>query len=163
MAKSPSKSPSKAPNKKPKQGSFHIEQEVFLGVPPRKAWDALLDVQGWWVHHFNDSRPTMNLEPVPGGRFMETGKDCDVLWGTVMHVKKPELIRIWGPLGMARLPVHSVYDFALAPAKGGTMLTLTHRASGLLDPSWHKAHEKGWQEMWPKLKALAERGERLRD
>ncbi len=34
------------------EGSFRIEQEVELAVPRERAWAALLDVGGWWCHHF---------------------------------------------------------------------------------------------------------------
>lgn len=146
----------------PRVGSFHIEQSMRVAAPIERAWASLIDVAGWWTHHFAPERPRMELEPVVGGKFFERwGEGCGALWGTVMHVEPPRLLRLHGPLGMGRLPCASVYEFHLEPAGGsGTRVRLVHRAHGLLDPAWKRAHEKGWSEMWPHLAALAERGVR---
>lgn len=144
-------------------GSFHIEQTFDLDASIDRSWAALIDVGGWWTHHFAPDRPEMVLEPAAGGRFLERwGKGSGALWGTVMHVEPPKLLRLHGPLGMGRLPCASVYEFHLEAGKGGrgTRIRLVHRAHGLLDPAWKRAHESGWREMWPHFRALAESGVR---
>ncbi|MGD9688971.1 MAG: SRPBCC domain-containing protein [Phycisphaerales bacterium] len=145
------------------QGSFHIEQEVTLRVPLERAWAGLLDVAGWWCCHFADRGARVVLEPFPGGRFFEESPEGPrALFGTVVYIKAPEIIRLHGPLGMGRLPVTSTYDWSLEPMgdPGATRLKLSHRAFGLLDPEWQQSHEEGWKSLWVRLAALVERGER---
>lgn len=145
------------------EGSFTIEQDVDLNVPLEKAWESLIDVSGWWCHYFADTRPRMTLEPRIGGKFMEDwgdGQGC--LWGTVTYVKRPEILRLSGPLGMDT-PVNSVFEFRLAEKKGRTRLSLTHRAIGLIDRKWAKSHKNGWKELWKHLRRLAEEGVRFEE
>lgn len=169
------------------EGSFHIEQEVEFNSARQKVWAALLDVQGWWSHHYGDSTVRMMLEPWVGGRFWQDWgaregvagaehgspaqgsrqaaareRETGVLFGTVTEIKPPERIRLMGQLGMVRLPVTSVYTWELSEKDGGrrTVLKLTHRAIGLIDETWHKSHEDGWGELWGHLRRLVEEGRR---
>lgn len=151
-----------APAGKAVEGSFHIEQEVEIAAPRERVWTSMLDVQGWWGHCFGARETRLRLEAFPGGRFYEDSPDSQALFGVVTYIKAPEVLRLNGPLGMSRLPVTSVYEWKLEERGKGTTLLLMHRAVGLLDPAWHEAHEKGWRELWVHLKALAERGTRLR-
>lgn len=142
------------------EGSFHIEQEVALEVPRERAWEALIDVGGWWCHHFAKESPRLRLDARPGGRFREEWGDGEgALWGTVVFIRRPEVLRLSGPLGM-HTPVSSVYEFGLREKGAGTVLTLSHRCIGLIDSGWKAAHEEGWRELWTHLKALAEMGRR---
>lgn len=142
------------------EGSFRIEQEVELAVPRERAWAALLDVGGWWCHHFAERSPDLRLEPRLGGRFYEAwGEGEGALWGTVIFIRSPEVLRLSGPLGM-NTAVNSVYEFGLGTKGKGTVLTLKHQAIGFLDSKWKKAHKEGWQELWKHLKEFAEKGKR---
>lgn len=145
------------------EGSFHIEQEILIRAPRQKVWSSVLDVQGWWSHHFAEKSARMILEPFPGGRFYEDSPEgVKALFGIVTYLKAPEVIRFSGPLGMNRLPLNSVYEFRLDPSgDSGTTLKLSHRAHGLLDPEWEKSHTEGWQELWTHLKAFIEEGKRV--
>lgn len=145
------------------EGSFVIEQDLDLEIPVEKAWEALVDVSGWWCHYFADTQPRLTLEPRLGGRFFEDwGDGQGALFGTVTYVKKPEILRLSGPLGMDT-PVNSVYEFRLTEKKGRTRLTLTHRATGLMDRKWAKSHKNGWKELWKHLRRFAEEGVRFEE
>jgi len=144
----------------PAVGEFVITQEVEINAPRQRAFEALLDVDGWWTHYYGDTKPKLVLEPFPGGRFYQTGNGEDAFFGAVQHLRRPDLLRLIGPLGMGKLPVTSVYEFRLEDRADRTLLKLTHRAFGVLDPEWKAAHEKGWGELWPLLKGLAETGKR---
>lgn len=146
---------------KPAVGEFHIEQEVVFEAPLQKVWDSLLDVDGWWSHKFSKKqKPTLVLEPFAGGRFFEKSAELEAYFGTVALIKPRETLLLIGPLGMGNLPVSSVYSYTLEERGRSTVLKLSHRAYGVLDPKWHEAHEKGWKELWTHLKALAESGKR---
>jgi len=144
----------------PEFGSFHIEQELELAAPRERVFAALLDVDGWWCHHFSKRKGRQVLEPFCGGRFYEQSPECEALFGIVTFIGKPETLRLEGPLGMGRLPVTSVYEFVLEERGAGTVLKLSHRCVGLLDPAWKEAHERGWRELWAHLKGLVESGTR---
>ncbi|MBL8757753.1 MAG: SRPBCC domain-containing protein [Phycisphaerae bacterium] len=143
-------------------GQFSIEQEVRIAAPREAAWRGLLDVGAWWCHHFAKAGPRMVLEPFPGGRFYEDSADgTRALFGTVTFIRAPEVIRLAGPLGMSTLPVVSVYEWALAEdGPGASVLRLSHHARGLIRTDWREAHDRGWQTLWVRLRALVERGER---
>ena len=145
----------------PEFGSFHIEQEIELPAPRERVFEALLDVNGWWCHRFADVQSTLTLEAIPGGRFFEQGTVHRALFGVVTYIKAPEVLRLEGPLGMNRLPVTSVYEYALEAKGGTTLLKLSHRCLGLLDPKWKESHEAGWQQLWVHLRALVETGKRI--
>lgn len=149
--------------KEPELGSFCIVQQLEFAAPPTRVFAALLDVNGWWSHRtFHDSAgSTVLLEPHAGGRFYESGPAGEAQYGAVQEIAAPRLLRLVGPLGMGRLPVMSVYEYSLEPRGAGTMLTLTHRAHGFLDPAWKQAHENGWRELWKHLRALVENSVRF--
>jgi DNA-binding transcriptional ArsR family regulator len=142
----------------PTVGEFHIEQEVVLGVKQERAWRAVLEVDGWWCHYHAKKKPKIVLEPHAGGRFFETGPEGETLFANVQSVKAPEHLRLIGPMGMGRLPVLGVIDINLESRGESTLLKLSHRAYGVLDPEWKESHERGWGKLWPHLKDLAERG-----
>src|SRR5262245_54382337 len=138
--------------RKPVSSSFEIEQEIVIDAPRERVWDALLDVGGWWCHHETAARAGIVLEPRIGGRFYERfGGEDGALWGTVVWIKRPEVLRLSGPLGMD-LPVSNVYEYELAERGASTVLRLTHRCVGLLDPNAVKAFEGGWKALWVHLK-----------
>lgn len=138
--------------------AFESEQEIAINAPRDRVFDALInDVSHWWAYRFHENS-TVRLEPWPGGRFYEdSGANDGALWGTVTYVKRPEIIRLHGCLGMLDRPVVSVYSYELVDANGSTVLKLRHRCIGDLDPKWAKAHGDGWGELLGKfLKAWVE-------
>lgn len=154
--------PPRSPAITPRAGSFHIEQEVLLKAPLAKAWKSLLDVDSWWCHHYRPGSRLI-LEPKAAGRFAEIGpKGFEALFGTVTFIEPRRLVRLNGPLGMHTLPVNSVYSYELTEVTGGTLLKLSHRAVGLLDPGWARSHKSGWQELWGHLTAFVETGKRYK-
>ncbi len=144
---------------KPEVGEFLIAQQLELAVPRETAFAALLDVDGWWCHCYARSgKPKLTLEPFAGGRFYESSDEGEAFFGHVTYIKPSSHLRLSGPLGMGSLPVMSVYEFELEERAAKTLLKLTHRAYGLLDPAWRQAHEEGWKQLWTSLKKLAEEG-----
>lgn len=142
--------------------SFHIEQEAAIDAPRDRVFRAITQEIGmWWCHHLSKGKSNLRLEPKVGGRFYETFGDGDegALWGTVTFLKAPEILRLTGPLGMTG-PVNSYYEYTLleANAGAGTILRLSHRVIGVLDPKWPQAHEDGWRMLWEHLKSWVEQG-----
>ena len=144
------------------QDAFQIEQNVMIAAPRGRVWDALArEVNNWWSHRFQESGSVVRIEPEIGGRFFEDFHNGDAaLWGTVTYVKRPEILRLSGPLGMVGA-VMSTYTFQLTEQDDATRLTLSHHVAGLLDSDWQSAHESGWKELWARLRAWVEDGKRF--
>lgn len=142
------------------EGSFTIEQEVLINAPREKVFDALCDVSGWWRHTFKEGPAEMVFEPVVGGRFMQTwGDDEGALFGTVVHINRPEMIRMSGQLG-TNLPASNLYQYELEEKDGGTLLKLTHRVAGMINTDYHDNYIAGWGLLWESLRAFVEEGKR---
>ena len=99
----------------------------------------------------------MTLERRPGGRwFRDLGSDSGHLWGFVQSIKPPTLLEITGPLMMS-YPVSGHVAFRLAQIAGGTLLTLRHRAFGMIDPNHREGVNKGWAQILDKIKVGSEK------
>lgn len=64
--------------------------------------------------------------------------------GNVYYVNAPEEIRLHGHLGMQGA-VNSAYTYRLLEKEGGTLLQLSHTASGVIQDQWEEEHSKGWE------------------
>lgn len=117
---------------------FRIAQEVVIDAPREKVWEALTsEIDHWWskrLHH-TIGASTLSLEPRVGGSSIERwGDDEGAIWGTVIFIRKPEMLRLNGPLGMIEAPVMSVYSYELQNHGDGTLLKLMHHACGPIKP-----------------------------
>lgn len=143
--------------------SFQIEQEISIGAPRERVYDALTQRIGdWWAYRLGeDKNSPLLLEPKIGGAFYEDfGNGQGALWGTVTYLKKPEEIRLQGLLGMHGA-VNSSYKYVLEDKGFSTMLKLSHHAVGLIEPGWEEGHRKGWGELLGVfLKEFVETGKR---
>jgi hypothetical protein len=145
----------------PASDAFRLDQEVEILAPRETVWASLLDVEAWWCHRVVGKGSTLVLEPRVGGRFFERwGEDEGALWGVVTFLKRPEVLRLCGPLGMSGA-AQSVYEYRLEPRGPRTTLRLTHRCSGEMEPGTREDYDGGWRQLWTHLKAHAETGKRL--
>jgi DNA-binding transcriptional ArsR family regulator/uncharacterized protein YndB with AHSA1/START domain len=131
-----------------KLSEFRIEQEIFIDAPRAEVFKALTDnVEDWWEFRIAPKGVTshLSLEPVPGGQFIEKWDENDgAIWGNVYFVNAPEEIRLFGHLGMQGA-VNSAYTYRLLEKEGGTLLQLSHTASGVILEQWEQEHSKGWE------------------
>lgn len=99
----------------------------------------------------------MVLEEWPGGRwFRDLGNGQGHLWGFVQVIKPPTLLEIAGPMMMS-YPVAGHLQMRCAPIAGGTLLTLRHRAFGLIDDNHRQGVVTGWKKILEDIKAHAEK------
>ena len=128
--------------------SFQIEQEIFIDGTREQVFKALTEkVEDWWEFRLAPKHLTsqFTFEPIPGGHFMERwGENSGALWGTVYYVNAPEEIRVYGHLGMQGA-VNSAYTYKLIEKDGGTLLQLSHTASGIIKENWEQDHKQGWE------------------
>lgn len=127
---------------------FQIEQEIFIEGTREEVFDALTKkVEDWWEFRLapKQVQSHFTFDPAPGGQFMERwGENSGAVWGTVYFVNAPEEIRVQGHLGMQGA-VNSAYTYRLLEKDGGTLLQLSHTASGVIRENWEEDHRNGWE------------------
>ena len=97
------------------------------------------------------------LEEWPGGRwFRDLGNSQGHLWGFVQVIKPPTLLEITGPMFMS-YPVAGHLQVRCAQIAGGTLVTLQHRAMGMLDPKHREGVKDGWRKILENIKEAAEK------
>lgn len=127
---------------------FRIEQEVFIGAPREQVFQALTERAGdWWEFRIAPKGvpSKFTFDPVPGGQFIEKWRENEgAVWGNVYFINAPEEIRLYGHLGMQGA-VNSSYTYRLIEKDGGTLLQLSHHASGIIQENWEQEHSEGWK------------------
>ncbi len=94
----------------------------------------------------------LQIEEWPGGRwFRDLGNGVGHLWGHVQVLKPPTLIELSGPMFMS-YPAMNHVEVRLAEVSGGTLVTLHHRAIGLISEDHAKGVSHGWQHMLDSVK-----------
>ena len=143
--------------------TLDMRLETQLSATPERVFEALTEQIGlWWgAPYLRDktSATDVLLEARPGGRLLEVwGENEGAVWGEVTRIKAPEVLELTGRMGMTG-PVYAVVAFTLTPAKGGTLLTLTHQAVGDVDAETETGYQAGWADLIAdRLKALVEDG-----
>lgn len=127
---------------------FRIEQEVFINGSREDVFKALTEnVEDWWEFRIAPKgvKSIFTFDPIPGGQFIEKwGENEGAIWGNVYYVNAPEELRLIGHLGMQGA-VHSAYTYRLLEQDGGTLLQLSHSATGVIQEYWEENHTKGWE------------------
>jgi DNA-binding transcriptional ArsR family regulator/uncharacterized protein YndB with AHSA1/START domain len=127
---------------------FRIEQEVYIDAPREQVFQALTKQAGdWWEFRLAPKGvpSKFTFDPVPGGQFIEKWRENEgAVWGNVYYVNAPEEIRLHGHLGMQGA-VNSSYTYRLMEKDGGTLLQLSHNASGIIQENWEQDHSEGWK------------------
>jgi uncharacterized protein YndB with AHSA1/START domain len=97
------------------------------------------------------------LEEWPGGRwFRDLGNSQGHLWGFVQVIKPPTLLEITGPMMMS-YPVAGHLQVRCAQIAGGTLVTLHHRAVGMIDPKHREGLREGWGKILESIKEASEK------
>ena len=97
----------------------------------------------------------MKLEAWPGGRwYRDLGDNAGHFWGQVQVIKPPKLLEICGPMFMS-YPAASHVKYVLATNGTDTLLTLTHRAFGLMAPEHIAGVKMGWPSQLERIRASA--------
>lgn len=141
-----------------------IEQEIRINTPVEKAFEALLDVDGWWSHRYAQIPDSLRLEAKVGGRFWETrdGSEANgVLWGTITSIKPNDHITIQGSIGMPGAVLGTVTICTNPQDDGTTQVTLSHQFMGDVPEGYLIGFTEGWEYNLQAIQNLAEKGERV--
>jgi uncharacterized protein YndB with AHSA1/START domain len=149
-----------------RMSSFQLAQEVTIGASRRRVWRALTrEIDSWWRFRQGGDESTITLDPSLGGQFAERwGEEAGAVWGVVLFVEPPRVIRLSGPLGMHTAD-SNLYSFELEEKSASeTVVKITHHAVGYLDPKWEASYGEGWNTLLGTyLKSYAETDATWRD
>jgi uncharacterized protein YndB with AHSA1/START domain len=141
--------------------SFKLAQEVTLAAPIEHVWKSLTGgIDSWWRFRQGGDESKVTLDARIGGEFAERwGDGSGALWGIVMYVDRPKVLRLAGPLGMHTANSNH-YSYELESTDtGGTLLKLTHHGVGDVDSKVESDYGDGWGKLLGTyLKAYAEEG-----
>ena len=130
-----------------------IKKESLIAAPPDIIWETLFEPVGPLAEM------NLKIEPFPGGRwFRDLGNNAGHLWGHVQVIKPPLLLELVGPMMMS-YPVASHIQYRLTAQGEKTLLTLTHRAMGLILPEHAAGMNDGWQKTVDAIREAAEQKE----
>ncbi|MFT3685280.1 MAG: SRPBCC domain-containing protein [Phycisphaerales bacterium] len=108
-----------------------------------------------------DGKPfPMKIEPWVGGRWYRDlgemgGYKAGHLWGHVQVIKAPNLLEIVGQMPMS-FPAINHVQYRLKAEGNGTLLTLHHRAMGLIPQDFKQGMPDGWEHGVKRIKLVAE-------
>jgi len=131
-------------------GAFAFTFTVTLPAAPAQVWAAATgNVLPWWDHSMSGDPHAMVIEPRPGGLFLETfdASGDGVAHAVVTYARRPQMLRMEGPLGLAGHAIHMVTTWTLAPgaAPGTTDFTVEVHAAGEVHEGWPDVVEATWR------------------
>jgi len=128
-------------------GSFTFAFDVDLPGSPEAMYDALTgDISGWWDHTMSEDPVRLEIQPRPGGHFVEVFDDSGdgVVHATVTYAQRGKMLRMEGPLGLAGHAIHMVTTYTLTPTAEGSRLNVLVHASGEVHEGWAAVVEQTW-------------------
>ena len=142
-----------------KPTSFQFIQELKIDAPPKRVWNSLIKVDGWFKFDPSVKNKRRKLELFAGGRFYNEGADgSQALHAIVTYIEPGKLLRMQGQMGNTHLPMDGVFIFELQErGSSGTLLRFCQRTVGLLDAEVQKKMAGGWGKLLPQIKQMAEK------
>ena len=141
----------------PAVNTLNFQKEIRIEASPDIVFESVLEEITTGMNHEDGTSMLMKLEAWPGGRwYRDLGNNAGHFWGHVQVIKPPKLLELCGPLFMS-YPAASHVQYRLTPEGGATVLRLTHKAVGLIDPEHAKGVQQGWGEMLEGIQKIATR------
>jgi hypothetical protein len=128
-------------------GAFVFRDSVHLRVSPGEAFDRFLEVDAWWDHRFSQDPHRFFIEPRPGGGFYEIFDETGdgVLHATVIFVRRGEVLRMRGPLGLSGYAIDMVFTLNFEATPSGTSVRLEVRGAGEIEAAWPGVVQDVWR------------------
>lgn len=140
-------------------GAFAFHDSVTVSVPPSVAFDRFVDVDEWWDHRFSEESIRFELDARPGGGFYEIFDEAGngALHATVIFVRRGEILRMDGPLGLSGNALHMVFTLEFESMAGGTLVRLSAHGAGELQEGWPEAVRSVWHHfLWERYQPYAD-------
>lgn len=135
--------------------SFQVEQEITIEAPPEVVFESILAELGPGSELPDGTPFPMKLEAWPGGRwFRDLGGNKGHLWGHVQVIKPPTLLELCGPMFMSYAATSHV-QYRVTAVTGGALLTLNHRAMGMIPDDHMEGVNEGWAHGLGRVRTIA--------
>ncbi len=130
-------------------GFINTEMEIKIKAAPDRVFDAITsEIDKWWAYRVCKGGPPMKLEAWPGGLFVEKDREGNgLVWGRVLQIERPKIIRIEEPMGNMPLPRSGAHIYKLTADGEHTIVKLTCQQMGLLSEKDKACLESGWKEL----------------
>jgi hypothetical protein len=128
-------------------GAFAFQDSVLVPLRPESAFDRFVDVNAWWDHRFSPASVRFSIDARPGGAFLEVFDDSGdgVLHATVIFVRRGEILRLDGPLGLSGFALPMVFTLTFRGEGDGTWVRLDARGAGEMEEAWPAAIQGVWR------------------
>jgi len=137
--------------------TFEFTRDEFVEAPPDVVFAAILDECGPESQMPDGTPFPLKLEAWPGGRwFRDLGNNTGHFWGYVQVIKPGTLLELCGPAFMS-YPATNFMQYRLTSERGGTKLTFTHKAMGMIPAQHLEGMEMGWGYKLGRVRELAEK------
>jgi uncharacterized protein YndB with AHSA1/START domain len=137
--------------------TLEIRKEITIKASIERTFEALLEELGPASQMLDGKPMPLTLEAWPGGRwFRDLGNNSGHLWGHVQVIKAPTLLELWGPMAMSYPAINHI-QYRLKAEGSSTVLTLLHRAMGLISIDHREGMPKGWGFKVERVRQLAEK------
>ena len=137
--------------------TLNLVKEIEIDAPQDVVFESILEEITTGSTGEKGLPMAMKLEAWPGGRwYRDLGDNTGHFWGHVQVIKPPKLLELCGPMFMS-YPVASHVQYRLTPGNGRTLLKLTHRAVGLIDPEHARGVNEGWGHVIENIARIAKR------
>ncbi len=130
-------------------GFINIEMDIRIKASPERVFDAITsEIDKWWAYRVCKGGAPMTLDATPGGLFVESdGKGNGLVWGRVLQIDRPNIIRIEEPMGNMPLPRSGAHIYKLTADGDHTIVKLTCQQMGQLSDNDKACLESGWKEL----------------
>lgn len=144
---------------------FGVRETAHIAATPDKVFAALTAPQHWWSsqHTFSGNAANLTFDARAGGCWCETlANGGSALHMTVVDVEPNKTLRLRGAMGpFQAMATETVMTWTLAPATGGTDVTLVSSTGGYTKDGLEgisKVVDRVFGEQLARLKSYVETG-----
>ncbi len=112
---------------------FTLKHEASSDYTPKQIWQRLKNPSRWWHpdHTYSGSAKNLSIRLRAGGQWKEKWKDGSVVHGTVLYVKKGEILRLDAPFGpLQEMAVKDVWTITVMPEGTGSKIVFDEVVNG---------------------------------
>jgi uncharacterized protein YndB with AHSA1/START domain len=112
---------------------FTLRHEAVSELAPNQIWRRLKNPASWWHpdHTYSGSAQNLRIKLKAGGVWREDWRDGSVVHGTVLYVKKGEVLRLDAPFGpLQQMAVKDVWTITVTPKGDGSKIVFDEVVNG---------------------------------
>lgn len=143
----------------------NVEQDIQINASVEKTYEAILNVNAWWLQRVTDNPDALRLEAKVGGRFWETrdgSDDSGFLFATVTSIEPHDHISLTGNMGMPGAGQGNTTFQVIAQDDGTSVIKHTSQFMGILPDGFEEGLSNGWEYGLHGLKKFIETGEKAK-